>query len=208
MATPAQTRANQNNSQLSTGPVTQEGKAKVAANPLRHGLTSKHLLIPGEKQEDFDSLLNHIRSIYRPATPAEENLITEVAEHNWRLLRARRVETATLNLYVERLLPEAAGDPDRALALAFERHGRELERLRRYETTIYRAYGQAKKELELFVNTRIQAEARRAAEQRQTAQPAAQNQIGSVSQQSPYSSELPGYKLDSHGNRRSDPNKL
>ena len=154
----------------------------MAANPLRHGLTSKHLLIPGEKQEDFNDLLNHIRSVYRPSNPAEEKLITEVAEHNWRLLRARRVETATLNLYVERLLPEAAGDPDRALALAFERHGRELERLRRYETTIRRAYGQAKKELELFVNTRIQAEARRAADQRQSANPGPQTEIGSVSQ--------------------------
>ena len=157
----------------------------MAANPLRHGLTSRHLLIPGEKQEDFDDLLHHIRSIYRPATPAEEKLITEVAEHNWRLLRARRVETATLNLYVERLLntPEAGGDPDRALALAWERHGRELDRLRRYETTIYRAYRQAKKELELFVNTRIEAEIRGANEARQAAQPATQSFIGSVSQQ-------------------------
>ncbi len=160
MATPAQTRANQQNAQQSAGPVTPEGKAKMHANPLRHGLTSKHLIIPGENQADFDALLTDLRLLYQPGTPKEEELLTEVAEHNWRLLRARRVETATLSLYVERLLndSEAGGDPDRALALAFERHGRELERLRRYETTIQRAYLQAKKELEVYVNARLRAE--------------------------------------------------
>ena len=127
MATPAQTRANQSNAEQSTGPKTAEGKAKMAANPLRHGLTSKHVLIPGENQADFDELLEHLRSVYMPATPREHVLLTEMAENNWRLLRARRVETANISIYVERLLEtnEADGVNELALDITFEQIGRE-----------------------------------------------------------------------------------
>jgi hypothetical protein len=189
MASPAQTQANQANAQQSTGPVTSEGKAKMFANPLRHGLTSKHLLIPGETQADFDTLLADLRSLYRPTTPPEQQLLAQVAEHYWRLLRTRRVETATLSLFIDRLIdtPEAAGDPDRALALAFERYGRELDRLRRYETTIDRLYRAARTELELCVNTRLRIETCNIAAI-EAKEAAAANAIGSVSQHSGASS--------------------
>ena len=40
MSTDKQFAANRDNAQLSTGPATAEGKAKVAANALTHGLNS------------------------------------------------------------------------------------------------------------------------------------------------------------------------
>jgi len=56
MATPAQIIANQQNAQSSTGPRTPEGKARVSQNAIKHGLTSKHLIIREDEQEEFAAL--------------------------------------------------------------------------------------------------------------------------------------------------------
>jgi hypothetical protein len=156
MSTPAQAAASKANSRFSTGPKTAEGKAASRFNPLRHGLTSEHLIIPGENPEDFEHLLSEIRTAWAPANPDEESLVSKVAEHEWRMMRARRVETATLSIYVERLMnePEVRGSHDRALALVYERFGKELDRLRRYETTISRALHKVQRELENLVASR------------------------------------------------------
>ena len=156
MSTPAQAIASKANSRFSTGPKTAEGKAASRFNPLRHGLTSEHLIIPGENPEDFDNLLSEIRTAWAPANPDEESLVSKVAEHEWRLMRARRVETATLSIYIERLIdePEVRGSHDRALALVHERYGKELDRLRRYETTISRALHKIQRDLENLVASR------------------------------------------------------
>ena len=45
MASAAQIVANRANAKLSTGPVTPEGKAKVATNRLSHGLTGRFFLL-------------------------------------------------------------------------------------------------------------------------------------------------------------------
>ena len=56
MATAAQVTANQQNAQSSTGPSTPEGKARVSQNAIKHGLTSKHLIVREDEQEEFDDL--------------------------------------------------------------------------------------------------------------------------------------------------------
>ena len=185
MTTPAQAAASKANSLHSTGPRTPEGKAQMRNNPLRHGLTSTHLIIAGEKQEDFDALIDELRRDYRPVGQDENRLLSEVAEHQWRLARARRTETATLNLYVERLLDEAKGDHDRALALAFEKYGKELGRIHRYETTISRAFHKALKDLEARQYQRRRMEALLAMQESK------RRLVGSVSQNFSETQEMP-----------------
>jgi hypothetical protein len=52
MTATARATANVANASLSTGPRTEEGKARSSRNAVKHGLTSKHLVIaPGEEQE-------------------------------------------------------------------------------------------------------------------------------------------------------------
>ena len=45
------------NALRATGPRTPEGKAIASQNSLKHGLTARQVVIPGESQEDFDNLL-------------------------------------------------------------------------------------------------------------------------------------------------------
>ena len=56
--------ANKKNAQKSTGPKTPEGRAAVRLNGVKHGLTAATLVLPGEKESDFQSLLDRVR----PAT--------------------------------------------------------------------------------------------------------------------------------------------
>jgi hypothetical protein len=45
---------NRINAQLSTGPRTPDGKARVASNALKHGLTGKRIVLRNENLEEFD----------------------------------------------------------------------------------------------------------------------------------------------------------
>ena len=56
-----QIAANRANSELSTGPRTEEGKARSSQNSLKHGAFSKSILLPGESQEEFDALFAGLR---------------------------------------------------------------------------------------------------------------------------------------------------
>lgn len=146
-----------------TGPRTEAGKAVSRFNPLRHGLTSQHLVLPGENPEDFAKLLEDLRAQWTPEHPDEDALVAKIAEGEWRMIRSRRVETATLKLYMERILAEDPSaetpDYDRILALVYDRYGKELDRLRRYETTISRALAKTYRELRDLIQGRAELDA-------------------------------------------------
>jgi hypothetical protein len=99
MSTSAQVAANRANSQLSTGPKTETGKAAAAHNNLRHGLASASALqvLPTESQFEFDELLAGFRGEHRPVTPTEEALVQAMAEHHWLRNRAVSLEAFCFN---------------------------------------------------------------------------------------------------------------
>ena len=55
MPTTAQILANRNNSQKSTGPQTDEGKAVVSQNAVKHGLFAAEAVITGENPADYEA---------------------------------------------------------------------------------------------------------------------------------------------------------
>jgi hypothetical protein len=92
MSTPAQIAANQNNSQLSTGPTSQAGKAKSSLNAVRSGLTGRTVLLPGDDAVLYESHVAHFIESYAPAGDDERNLVQSLADTQWRLLRIPSLE--------------------------------------------------------------------------------------------------------------------
>lgn len=96
MATQRQINANRRNAQLSTGPVTPEGKARVALNSLTHGFRAEDAVIPCEDRQEFFDLFAALEAEQAPSGPFEEFAIFELACAQWRLQRLIRTETGFL----------------------------------------------------------------------------------------------------------------
>jgi hypothetical protein len=92
MSTPAQVAANQQNAQLSTGPKTEEGKTASSKNNLRHGFTGAFMILPWEKQEEFDILLSELRAEHQSATMTETLLVEKMAQSFWLSQRAVKLQ--------------------------------------------------------------------------------------------------------------------
>jgi len=93
----AKLAANRANAEKSTGPKSDEGKARSSRNSFKHGLYSKQLVLPGEDPAALDALKADLRSEHQPANETEEILVNELAEQYWRLRRARRLEAELLS---------------------------------------------------------------------------------------------------------------
>jgi DNA polymerase I-like protein with 3'-5' exonuclease and polymerase domains len=92
MSTEAQIAANQANAQLSTGPITEEGKAASSRNNTKHGLTYSGVLffiLPWENAADYNLLHTDLLQQYFPMNAAETLLVDRLAQHHW--LRSRAI---------------------------------------------------------------------------------------------------------------------
>src|ERR1700676_607499 len=94
MATTAQVIANRENSKLSTGPRTPEGKTASSQNGTTHGFSAVDPVLPHEARTQFNALLDRYKSDFETATAHEEFLVTQMAGARWKLDRAERIETA------------------------------------------------------------------------------------------------------------------
>src|ERR1700686_797619 len=94
MATPSQVFANRENSKLSTGPTTPQGKAASSRNATSHGLSAADPVLPHEDRAQFSALLERYQSDFSPATAHEEFLVAQMAGARWKLDRADRIEIA------------------------------------------------------------------------------------------------------------------
>jgi hypothetical protein len=92
MSTERQIDANRLNAQHSTGPITPEGRAAVRLNGLKYGLYAETLILPGEDPAQFDALLDRLDAEYQPATPTEEQYVSQLAMACWRRARVQRME--------------------------------------------------------------------------------------------------------------------
>jgi hypothetical protein len=133
MASTAQTNANHANAQHSTGPRTPEGKARVAQNAVRHGLTAKHLIVRPDEQEEFADVHQSLLDELQPHGALEHITFQELLHAAWNLRRFRRLEAERFNGGDDPLT-----DPD------FDAF---LDRLGRYQARTQRAYYRALREL-------------------------------------------------------------
>jgi len=122
-----------------TGPVTAAGKAISSCNATTHGGTSEKLIVPGERQEDFDALLNDLLEEYSPETPGARNLVEDAALARWFVWRKQRAYNA-----VESALYSA--QPAQELWTAETYH--QLALVDRYKTAAERALKRTLQNLE------------------------------------------------------------
>jgi hypothetical protein len=91
------TRRNRQNARFSTGPKTKEGQARSSANSLKHGLTSRRVVLPGEDQAEFDQFLNSLIADHRPEGALEAEITADIAACLWHLARARQYESEAID---------------------------------------------------------------------------------------------------------------
>src|SRR4051812_25759032 len=90
-------QANAENSQKSTGPRTKEGKKKSSMNALKHGLTSKEVVLPNEDPKAYQERLTEWLKYFRPENPAQAASIERAVTSKWKLDRCTRLETQRLS---------------------------------------------------------------------------------------------------------------
>ncbi len=75
-------------------------------NALRHGVLSRHTVLPWEDRSEYESLLGALVAEHMPDGPTEEHLVEELAGIIWRKRRLRMAEAA---VYREKLRHDATG---------------------------------------------------------------------------------------------------
>jgi hypothetical protein len=148
MATKAQVQANRANAQKSTGPRTDEGKAAVAQNAVKHGLSGRRDVIQGEDQGEFDRHREGLLNELRPQGAVESLLAERAVSLSWRLKRVERMHNEVIDVLLAHeatplarqarsMVPgKAAADDGLDLGRAMIRdfaNGRVLDRLMMYE---------------------------------------------------------------------------
>jgi hypothetical protein len=111
MATLKQIIANRINSQRSTGPNTEAGKAQTRCNALKHGCRARTLvLMPDEDPAEYAALVDGLIAEHRPATPTEDILVRHLADLSWMIDRAKWHEGMLLHQQVSDAMTQAERD--------------------------------------------------------------------------------------------------
>jgi hypothetical protein len=86
--------ANRQNAQHSTGPRTADGRARVASNALKHGLTGRQVVLPNEDPEEFDTFRAGLLNALQPHDELEGSFAERIVIDEWRLRRIPVLEAA------------------------------------------------------------------------------------------------------------------
>jgi hypothetical protein len=155
--TESQLKANRQNAQHSTGPRSEEGRARTRFNAVRHGLRSKSALLPSENPEEYYNLKAELTAEWKPQGPTEEFQVEQMLQHQWRL---RRIAIMEQDLFVESFegsFGEEEFDANIPGALTAALGNNKFTLLTRYENSARRAYHKALAELRSLQSERRKA---------------------------------------------------
>ena len=150
-----QIEANRRNAQMSTGPITEEGKRKSRQNAVRHGLTAETVIDALEDAEDYAAFELAVASDYDAQTAVERELVLRLASLLWRLRRATSIEAGLFKARHRfglcgsrqdfsagdrdvNIRSKNKGDLTRTFVRLNKLSGCPLDRLSRYEATLWR----------------------------------------------------------------------
>jgi len=132
--------ANRANAQKSTGATSEEGKAKVAQNALKHGLCANFQVLSYENQREYDDIFERFIRAEQPANDVERELVAKMARHSWLSDRAVRCQEGCF--LVQPPTPEDKEEHTAGIAVRPD-----LEMYMRYLACHDRAYARASAEL-------------------------------------------------------------
>jgi len=148
-----QMEANRRNAQHSTGPRTEAGLKISSLNALRHGLTSRVVVLPSEDLSAYKKFSDEFLASLAPATFPETQCAQTIIDTQWRLNRVRSLE--------EGMLAHGHGSPAGQLdyghpeihaalsqAAVFLEHSQAFVNLSMHEQRVYRILTAATKALD------------------------------------------------------------
>ncbi len=122
---PAQIDANRANARRSTGPITEEGKARSSQNARVHGLCSRQLHIADEEEAAiFASLRGALSAELAPVGELELLHFETILHSQWNLRRCRMNEAKLLASVPDPFLDAETRTALRTLAIYTSRHER------------------------------------------------------------------------------------
>lgn len=154
MATEKQISANRLNAQKSTGPISEEGKAVVAANAIKHGILCNAVLIPDEDKILFAEFQNKLWLGLNPIGEMEEFTAERIIAYAWRLRRIFQVEAYALGKESMKLSFGEKKSLEQEVSERFIRNPPAMVVLSRYEAGIERALSRSIQELDRLRMTR------------------------------------------------------
>jgi hypothetical protein len=163
-ATEAQIRSNQANATRSTGPKTEEGRARSRQNALKHGLTGGGIVLPAEDAAEVDRLSRSFETDLKPSGDLGRTLVRRMALMAVRMDRCVDQERANMAEHVDLALAEfdeewpaveGVADPERermrtlvAQRATFD-PSKKATLARKYEAAAERCFFRSLKELRL-----------------------------------------------------------
>jgi len=157
-----QIEANRRNAQQSTGPRTETGKKTSSLNALRHGLTSRVVVLPTEDLAAYQAFSAEFLVDLAPETFAERQFAQTIIDTQWRLNRVRALEDGMLALghfgkesQIDACHPEIHAAL--TAAAVFREHSQAFVNLSMHEQRLYRILIAATKSLEDLKTQRIAA---------------------------------------------------
>ena len=149
------------NGAKSKGPITEEGKIRSSQNATKNGLAAPMLVLRHESEETYHELCEEYRLEFGPQTPAETDIVYEIAASTWRIRRLHSTETSLIDAEIELRraeVDEQWSNPDDHLrmALAFKSlaDSKAYSLLMRYESQLLRSKDRALKQLKKLKDER------------------------------------------------------
>jgi hypothetical protein len=158
--------ANRANAQLSTGPRTEEGKAKVSLNAVKTGLTGCTVVLPSDDAALYHAHIAAYQKEFQPVGPEESALVQSLADIRWRLNRTPGLEMAIYTRGRGEFASLYSGRPEEIRAMidleTYLKYEKQLRNLHLQESRLARRREKELAELRTLQQQRKSAEAEKA----------------------------------------------